>query len=219
MKIFIDSADVTAITVWKDTGLIDGITTNPTNLSKVGGNPVTIIKAICSLLSEGDISVEITEKDPEKVYLQAKKIAAIAPNIVVKIPCHRDYYAIIKKLVAEGVAINITLVFTLIQGILMSKLGVRYISPFIGRWDELDVDGIELLYELRSAIDQYQYATQILAASLRTVRHVHEALCAGVDVITVPISILEKMTTHPLTTNGMAHFDADWQKLNATNFP
>jgi transaldolase len=219
MKLFIDSSDVAVITRWSNSGIIDGITTNPSNLSAVGKNPVETIKKICALLPDGDISVEITEKEPDAVYAQAKKIAALASNVVVKIPCHRDYYEIIKRLVSEGVAINITLVFTVTQGILMSKLGVRYISPFIGRWEDMDVNGIELLSELRCALDQYGYETEILAASLRTLRNVHDAICVGADAITVPADILEKMTMHPLTDAGMARFDADWKKLGITTFP
>lgn len=219
MKIFLDTADSQAIELWIKTGLIDGITTNPTTLSKVEKNPVDTIRHLCTLLPKGDISVEVTEKDPEKVYTQAKKIAALAPNIVVKIPCHRDYYPIINRLVAEGIPINVTLVFTLIQGLLMSKLGVRYISPFIGRWDMLDIDASPLLYELRETVDRYQLPTHILAASMRTVNQVHEALNAGVDVITVSIHILEQMTTHLLTDAGIAQFDADWHNKVTSIFP
>jgi transaldolase len=219
MKLFIDTADVAVIARWKDTGIIDGITTNPSNLSTVGQNPVEVVKKICALLPDGDISVEVTEKEPDAVYAQAKKIVALAPNIVVKIPCHRDYYAHINRLVAEGIAVNITLVFTLTQGILMSKLGVRYISPFVGRWDDIDVDGSELLSDLRNTIDRYGFETQILAASLRNLRHVHAALSAGADALTVPADLLEKMTTHILTESGIARFDTDWKSLKISTFP
>ncbi|HEV2917139.1 MAG TPA: transaldolase family protein [Candidatus Babeliales bacterium] len=218
MKIFLDTADVEAIAQWQPTGLLDGITTNPTTLSAVT-DPIETIVQICKLLPDGDISVEVTEHQPDDIYKQAKKIAAIAPNVIVKIPCYAAYYSVIRQLVLEGIAINITLVFTLMQGICMSKLGVRYISPFIGRWDDLDVDGSELLYQLRDAIDYYGYSTQILAASLRTVRHVHEAIMANVDVITVPVKILEKISTHPLTDAGMKQFNADWQKRAHSRFP
>ena len=109
--------------------------------------------------------------------------------------------------------------FTLIQGLMMSKLGVRYISPFIGRWDDIDVDGIQLLNEMRLMIDQYDYSTQILAASLRNTRHVHDAILAGADVATIPVQVLEKITRHPLTDQGIAKFDADWQKMGIKQFP
>lgn len=219
MKIFLDTADRTVIKHWAETGIIDGVTTNPSHLFKAQDDPKKVVKDICALLPNGDISVEITETAPDAVFKQARAISDLAKNVIVKVPCHRDYYAIIKKLVLEGVHINITLVFTLIQGLCMAKLGVRYISPFVGRWDDIDVDGIALLYELRAMIDQYDYETEILAASLRHVRHVHEAICAGADAITVPAAVLEKATTHPLTDAGMQKFLADWQQLGVTRFP
>ncbi len=219
MKIFLDTASLDGIKKWASTGLIDGVTTNPTHLSKEGKNPRDQVLAICNLLPEGEISVEVTEIDPDAVYRQAKEIASLADNIVIKIPCHRDYYSVIAHLVEEEVPLNITLVFTLIQGLMMCKLGVLYISPFVGRWDDIDVDGIELLSELREMIDQYGYDTAILAASLRHVRHVHGAIEAGADVITVSVPVFEKMTEHLLTDQGMAIFDADWKKLGIKQFP
>lgn len=219
MKIFLDTADIALIKQWKETGLIDGITTNPTHLSKAGGNPKQQVLAICKLLPKGEISVEITEKEPQAVYKQAKAIAALAKNVIVKIPCHRDYYPVIATLVEEKVKLNITLVFTLIQGLLMCKLGVHYISPFIGRWDDIDQDGATLLYQLRQMIDEYGYDTGLLAASLRHVRHMHEAIMAGSDVITVPPDVLEKGSDNLLTNKGIAVFDADWKKLGIQSFP
>lgn len=219
MKIFLDTGDIKAIKAWKETGLIDGVTTNPTHLSKAAGSPKKVVVEISSLLPKGEISVEITEKKPDAVYKQAKAIAKLAKNVIVKIPCHRDYYPIIAKLVKEGVALNITLVFTLIQGLMMCKLGVRYISPFVGRWDDIDRDGSALLYELRQMIDWYDYETGLLAASLRHVRHIHEAIMAGADVITAPPEILKKATEHLLTEKGIEKFDSDWKKLGVRKFP
>ncbi len=219
MKIFLDTADLKVIKAWKETGLIDGVTTNPTHLSKAGGNPTKQVQAIAKLLPKGAISVEVTEKKPDAVYKQAKAIAKLARNIVVKIPCHSDYYEVIAKLVKENIKLNITLVFTLVQGLLMSKLGVQYISPFVGRLDDIDVDGVELLYNLRYMLDEYDYKTQLLAASIRGVRHLHEAIIAGADVATIPINVLEKSTHHLLTDQGMAKFDTDWKKLRIRKFP
>jgi len=219
MKLFLDTANIDAIQKWATTGIIDGVTTNPSHLSKEDVDPKKRILEICSLLPAGEISVEVTEKEPKAVYTQAKKIAQLADNILVKIPCHRDYYAIIKQLVNEGVKINITLVFSLIQGAMMSKLGVFYISPFIGRWDDIDVNGMQLLQEMRQVIFQYGLKTRILAASLRHVRHLHDAMLIGADAVTIPISVLEKALDHPLTDQGIAKFDADWQKLNIKQFP
>jgi len=219
MKIFLDTANIEAIKKWSITGIIDGVTTNPSHLSKEDVDPKKRVLEICSLLPEGEISVEVTEKDPQAVYEQAKKIAQLADNVLVKIPCHKDYYEIIKQLVDEGVRINITLVFSLIQGVMMSKLGVFYISPFVGRWDDIDVDGIGLLHEMRQVMFQYGFETGILAASLRHVRHLHDAIMAGADAVTVPIGVLEKALDHPLTERGIAKFDADWQKLGIKKFP
>lgn len=219
MKIFLDTAHLEDIKKWASTGLIDGVTTNPTHLSNEGNNPKKHILAISTFLSEGEISVEVTEQDPDAVYKQAKDIAALAPNIVVKIPCHKNYYAVIKRLVQEGVPLNITLVFTLVQGLMMCKLGVRYISPFVGRLDDVGDDGIQLLRDLRAMINEYGYDTAILAASLRNVGHVQGAILAGADVATVSLALFEKMIEHPLTDQGMKIFDADWKKLGIKQFP
>jgi transaldolase len=219
MKLFLDTADITAIKKWADTGLIDGVTTNPSHLAKEGKNPKKRVLEICDLLPDGEISVEVTEQDPKKVYKQAKAIASLADNILVKIPCHREYYSIIAQLVDEGVKLNITLVFSLVQSLFMCKLGVTYISPFIGRWDDIDVEGKDLLIELRDVIDDYAYETQILAASVRGVRHLHEAIMAGADAATVPLDVMEKSTKHVLTDQGIDKFNADWAKLGVKTFP
>jgi len=219
MDIFLDTAHIPSIKKQIATGLINGVTTNPSLLSKEGPDPKAIIKEICSLLPHGDISVEVTETQPDNAFKQALQLAKIADNVVVKVPCHSQYYPIIHKLVHEGIKINVTLVFTLMQGLMMSKLGVKYISPFVGRWDDIDVDGIVLLDELRRMIDEYGYNTKILAASIRNVRHFHQAIVAGSDVITLPIEVFEKSMDHMLTDQGIAKFNADWQKLGIKIFP
>ena len=142
-----------------------------------------------------DVSIEITEKEPFAVYKQAQEIAKLASNVVVKIPCAMIYAPIIKKLVEEGIAINVTLLFSVNQGLLMSKLGVKYISPFIGRLDDIDTEGINLIYDLRRILDQYQFTTKLLAASLRSTLHFHEAALAGADIATVPVPILKNYLT------------------------
>lgn len=218
MKVFLDTADIKMIKKYVQLGIIDGITTNPTHLSKEKEKPEKIIKELVKIVP-GDISVEITEKSPEKVYLQAQKISKIAKNIVVKIPCHADYYEVIKKLVKEKVQINITLVFSLTQALFMCKLGVKYISPFIGRLDDIDADGIKLLHEIREMIDNYGYKTEIIAASIRTVNAFHEAIMAITDVTTLPIDVFEKSLQHPLTDIGMEIFLSDWKKTDVKQFP
>src|SRR3990170_3312817 len=176
MKIFLDTANLNEIKKWHDVGILDGVTTNPSLLAKEGKNPHALIKEICALV-QGDVSVEVTESSPKKVYEQAKAISALAENIVVKIPCHIDYYPVIKQLVSEGVKLNITLVFTVLQSLCMAKLGVTYISPFIGRWVDIDVDGIGILADIKTMLDQYNFVnTKLLAASVRSISDFHQAV-------------------------------------------
>lgn len=219
MKIFLDTAHIPSIKKWLATGLIDGVTTNPSHLSKEGGDPKKQVLEICSLLPEGQISIEVTESDPEALYKQAKAISKLAPNVVVKVPCHANFYPVIKRLIDEDVQLNITLVFSLVQGLMMCKMGVTMISPFVGRLDDIDVDGIDLLCEMRDMVERYDYETEILAASLRGVRHFHQAITAGADIVTLPVDVFEKSIEHILTNQGIAKFDADWKKLGITQFP
>jgi transaldolase len=219
MKIFLDTANTELVNQWARTGLIDGVTTNPTSLSKEGKNPVDHILTICELLPSGIISVEVVETEPEAVYLQARQIASLSHNIAVKIPCQPQYYSVIRKLIEENVILNITLVFSLAQGLMMAKLGVDYISPFIGRLDDNNGDGIELIKQLRHMLDWYGFETQLLAASIRNTENFEKAIMAGADIATVPAALFEKLLTHPLTNAGMAQFLADWKKLNVTKFP
>jgi len=220
VKIFLDTANIESIKHWNNTGILDGVTTNPTLLKKEGGDVKNMIQEICKVMSHGDVSVEVTETEKDKVYKQAKEIASIANNVIVKIPCHKDYYAVIKKLVEEGIQLNITLVFTLLQSLFMCKLGVKYISPFIGRLDDIDSPGTELIDKLRIMVDEYNFTkTHILAASIRHVKHFHEVLMAGADVATVPVAVLEKSVQHPLTDIGIEKFMEDWKKLGVKQFP
>lgn len=219
MKIFLDTANIDAIKHWAVKGILDGITTNPTLLSKEGNDPVEQIQQICAIMMDGEVSVEVTEKDPDKVYKQAKEIAKLDKNVVVKVPCHTDYYVTIRKLIADGIPLNITLVFSLVQSLMMCKLGVRYISPFVGRLNDIGEDGAGLLYDIRRMIDGYGYETQMLAASIRGVHDLHDAIMAGADVATVPVNVLQKATQHVLTDKGMVLFDEDWQKLGIKQFP
>jgi transaldolase len=219
MKIFLDTANISLIEQLLPTGLVDGVTTNPTLLSKKGGDPTQQVRAISALLPQGAISVEVTETDAHAMYEQAKKIKALADNIVVKIPCHYDYYWVIKKLVQEGVALNITLVFSVAQGVMMSQLGVEYISPFIGRLDDEGGDGLQLVEQLRYVIDRNALSTKILAASVRNKDHFEGALLAGADCITLAPALLHDLCTHSLTNKGIAQFSQDWGSLTIKNFP
>lgn len=219
MKIFLDTANSTTIKKWIDTGLIDGITTNPSHLSKEGGDPKKNVLEICKLLPNGQISVEVTKSEPNDVYTQAQEISKLANNIWVKIPCHAMYYPVIKKLVNEDMKLNITLVFTVLQSLMMCKLGVDYISPFIGRWDDIDVDGMAFIPQMRDMIDFYDYQTKILVASVRTIQNFHDAITAGADAVTLSADIFEKSLHNPLTDQGMEKFATDWAKLGPNHFP
>jgi len=212
MKIFLDTADRKIIKQWVPSGIIDGVTTNPSLLSKAGKNPKEVLLDICGMVS-GDVSIEVVEKTPAAVYKQAQEIAALAKNVVVKIPFTQDYLPIIKRLVKDGVALNVTLVFSVLQALLVAKLGVKYISPFIGRWDDIDVCGTSILSEVRDMLDNYGFESKIIAASLRSVMHWHDAALIGADVATIPPKLLDPLMDHPLTVRGIEKFDADWKSL------
>lgn len=219
MKIFLDTAHQESIKKWSDSGLIDGITTNPTSLSKEMGLPAEVIKNICTMMKDRPVSVEITEIRPDAVFEQAKKIALLADNVVVKVPCAVEYYSVIEKLIDQNVSVNITLVFTAVQALMMAKLGVDYVSPFIGRLEEIDTDGMQMVVDTREIFDTYGYETEILAASVRSVRHLHQMAVSGVDITTVSPEIFEKALYHPLSEKGIDIFEADWKKLGIKQFP
>lgn len=212
MKIFLDTANRDMIKKWLPTGVVDGVTTNPSLLSKEGSNTKDVILDICKMVS-GDVSIEVVKKTPEDVYRQAKEISEIAGNVVVKIPFAFEYLPVIKKLVQEDVKINVTLIFSVLQSLLVAKLDVKYISPFIGRWDDIDVNGLDLISKLVHMVEEYGFASQILAASIRHVMHWHEVVLAGADVATVPPKLLDQVMSHPLTQKGIEKFDKDWEKL------
>jgi transaldolase len=219
MEIFLDTANLASIEKGKATGLTNGITTNPTHLSKESGDIKGLLLRICQVMAPYDVSIEVTEQEPQKVYEQAKRIAALASNVVVKVPCHNQYVPIVKRLVDEGVAINITLLFSAVQGLMMAKLGVKYISPFIGRLDDIDTNGMQVIADLRRILDNYQFKTQILAASIRHPLHVHQVALLGANVATIPVKLFESLLDYPLTDKGMAQFDQDWRKLGLSTFP
>ena len=219
MKIFLDSSDYEKIKYWKELGVLDGVTTNPTTLARAGGNPTENVRNICELMDDCDVSVEVTETDPHKIYEQAHELADLADNVVVKIPCYRDYYPVIGQLSAEGIGINVTLVFSIPQALFVCKLGAKYISPFIGRLEDVQQDGVGLIYDLRDMVDEYDFTTEVLAASIRNVEHFVASIKAGAHVATMPNEVLEKATEHPLTDKGMKQFIDDWNKLGIKKFP
>lgn len=219
MKIFLDTANISQIAPYAHSRIIDGVTTNPTHLAREGGEPTEQIKKILTLMPDKAISVEVTEELPEKVYTQAKQIAQLGKNVLVKIPCLAEYYPIIEHLVDENVPLNITLVFTTAQVACMAKLGVAYISLLVGRWDDVGVDGLQLLYQARTIIDNYGFSSQLLAASVRTIGQFNEALLAGFNAVTIAPSLFEKAQHSLLSDAGQLQFQADWQKLGEVSFP
>lgn len=220
MKLYLDTADYASIAEISKTGLVDGVTTNPTNLAKQGGSPFENIEKIFSVLPHGTISLEVTESDPEKVYAQAHALAKLRDNLLIKIPCHLIFYPIINHLVNDGIKLNVTLVFSLAQALWMNKLGVHTISPFVGRLDEIGQDGLAFLADVCALRNQYGFKTEVLAASLRTVAQVEQAIRLGVDAITIAPNLFNELAQHTLTDKGMAQFSADWKSLgNDVKFP
>lgn len=217
MKIFLDSADPLIIKRLLPTGLIDGITTNPTLMSKQGGNIQAVALEICSMI-QGPVSIEVTEKDPARVYEQAVRMAKSAPNIVIKIPCVQDYFSVIKALVDQDIKVNVTLVFSPLQALMVAKLRATFISPFVGRLDDSGVDGIAVLANIVALKKMYGFSSQILAASIRSVEHWEKAALVGADVVTLPPSVLDQASKHPLTERGVALFEQDWSGLGIVDF-
>lgn len=219
MKIFLDTAHIESIEKANASGLIDGITTNPSSLSKEGGDIVAQLRTICKIMAPKDVSIEVTELEPQALYQQAKTIAALASNVVVKIPCHPQFVSVIKKLAEEKVKLNITLVFSLTQAVCMAKLGVKYVSPFVGRLEDHGQNGIQLIEEIVQVFAMQGYQTQVLAASIRDIKQVEGVMLAGADIITLPVKVFDQLLEHELTKQGIELFESDWKKLGIKQFP
>ncbi len=216
MKFFLDSASLKDISWATQAGLIDGITTNPSLLAKQAGDldPRDVLKEICSLV-EGPVSAEVVALDTDTMVREGKELAKIADNIVVKIPMVEAGMAAVRRLAAEGIKTNVTLCFSSVQCLIAAKAGATYVSPFIGRLDDVGEEGMVVIREARVIFDNYQFATEILAASIRHPRHVVEAALIGADVATLPAEVLKKLLLHPLTDRGLEQFLADWNKRAA----
>jgi len=216
MKFFLDTADLGDIRWAAQAGLIDGVTTNPTLLAKHAGDvdPRDVLKEICSLV-DGPISAEVVAVDAEGMYEEGRDLARLAENIVVKIPMIEDGLMATRRLSAEGIKINVTLAFSSVQCLLAAKAGATYVSPFLGRLDDVGHDAMDIVREARVIFDNYGLETQILAASIRHPRHVAEAAMVGADVATMPTAVLKKLLLHPLTDRGLDQFLNDWSKLIA----
>mgnify|MGYP003659779782 CR=1 FL=1 len=211
MKFFVDTADTAEIRELAETGLIDGVTTNPSLIAKSGRKFTEVIAEICDL-TPGHVSAEVVATDYEPMLVEGRKLQAIAENVAVKLPLTMDGLRACRKLTDEGTAVNVTLCFSANQALLAAKAGATYVSPFIGRLDDINIDGMELIHEMRVIYDNYAFDTQILAASIRTANHVKLSALAGADVATVPANVLRGLINHPLTDKGLAAFLADAEK-------
>lgn len=211
MKFFLDTANVDEIREWNATGLLDGVTTNPSLILKPGREIKEVLAEICEIV-KGDVSGEVTATDYDTMLTEGRSLASIADNICIKLPITLDGVRACKTLVDEGHKTNMTLCFSANQALLVAKAGATYVSPFIGRLDDMAIDGMELIGEIRTIFDNYDFDTKILAASIRTVNHVKDCAIAGADIGTLPPSTIEKLVKHPLTDKGLAGFLADWEK-------
>lgn len=217
MKFFLDSADLAEIRRAVDAGLIDGITTNPSLLSKAAGdsgNPRDILAQICRTVP-GPISAEVVATDADGIVEQGRELAKIADNIVVKAPLTEDGLLACRRLRGEGIRVNVTLCFSPAQALLAAKAGASYISPFIGRLDDVASDGMALIEQIVRIYANYDFGTEVLVASVRHPQHVVQAALMGADIATVPAKVLHQLIRHPLTDTGLASFLADWKKLPA----
>ena len=216
MKIFLDTANVDSIKMYNDMGLLDGITTNPSLLSKEGGDPQKTMEEIVSTV-KGDISLEVVSTDYEGMMEEGRRLKKYGENVIVKCPMTADGLKACKALTAEGIPVNITLIFSPNQAVLAAKAGAKYVSPFIGRLDDIGQDGMNLIKEIKQIFSNYNFSTEILVASVRHPMHVVDAAKLGADVVTLPPAVLGKMLKHPLTDIGLKNFLADWEKLKAEN--
>ncbi|WP_349359036.1 fructose-6-phosphate aldolase [Stappia sp.] len=211
MKFFVDTADTSEIKDLAATGLLDGVTTNPSLILKSGRPMREVIEEICALV-EGPVSAEVTATEADAMIAEGRKLAGIADNIAIKLPLTLDGLKACRALTDDGHMVNVTLCFSANQALLAAKAGASFISPFIGRLDDVHVDGMELIREIRVIYDNYAFDTEVLAASIRSANHVKDCALAGADVATVPPAVLKGLVKHPLTDKGLEQFLADWAK-------
>jgi len=211
MKFFVDTADVDDIRELNALGLVDGVTTNPSLILKSGRDIIEVTKEICSIV-DGPVSAEVAATDYEQMMKEATVLGEIADNICIKLPLTIDGLRACKSLTDVGHKTNVTLCFSANQALLAAKAGATYISPFVGRVDDIGTDGMDLIQEIRTIYDNYDFKTEILVASIRSVTHVKDAALIGADVSTIPPSTLRALVKHPLTDKGLAAFLADWEK-------
>lgn len=212
MKFFIDTADVSEIRKARELGILDGVTTNPTLVAKTGRPFYDVIAEICDIVP-GPVSAEAVADTAEGFVDQGRKLAKIAQNVVVKVPCSREGLKACKALADDGIGVNVTLIFQPVQALMAAKAGARFVSPFIGRLDDVSTDGMELLRQCVTIFDTYAFETEVLAASIRHPLHVVQAALAGAHVSTIPYRVIDQLLAHPLTDLGIEKFNADYEKI------
>jgi len=211
MKFFVDTADVEAIAALNDLGFVDGVTTNPSLIMKSGRDILEVTKEICDMI-EGPVSAEVVAIEYDEMIKEGRKLAEIAGNIAVKVPLTWDGLKTCKTLSSEGTMVNVTLCFSANQALLAAKAGATFISPFIGRLDDINIDGLELIEDIRTIYDNFNFETEILAASIRNANHISDCAKIGADVVTAPPNVLQNLAKHPLTDKGLDAFMKDWAK-------
>jgi len=217
MKVFIDTANLDEIKEASELGLLDGVTTNPTLLSReverTGMKPEKILKKICSIV-DGPISAEVVSLEANGIAKEGKQLSKIAKNICIKVPITREGIKATRKLTNQGIMVNMTLIFSVNQALLAAKAGASFVSPFIGRLDDIGHTGMELVKNMMIVFDNYDFSTQVIVASIRHPLHVTEAALAGADIATIPFKVIDKMFKHPLTDIGIERFLADWKRIS-----
>ncbi len=211
MKFFVDTADTAEIRDLAETGLLDGVTTNPSLVHKAGRDFLEVVREICGIVP-GPVSAEVVATDHDEMMREAEILRRIADNIAVKVPLTVDGLKTCRKLTGDGTMVNVTLCFSANQALLAAKAGASFISPFVGRHDDVGYPGMELIADIRLIYDNYDFPTEILVASIRNPIHVHDSAKIGADVITAPPSVIRHLFRHPLTDSGLAAFLADWEK-------
>jgi len=210
MKFFVDTAEIDAIAELNELGMVDGVTTNPSLIMKSGRDILEVTKEICDLV-DGPVSAEVVATEADAMIAEGRKLAGIAENIAVKVPLTWDGLKACKVLSGEGNMVNVTLCFSANQALIAAKAGASFISPFIGRLDDIALDGTELIEDIRTIYDNYGFETEILAASIRSVNHVLDCARIGADVMTAPPGVIKSLASHPLTDKGLAAFISDWE--------
>jgi transaldolase len=216
MKIFLDTAGIDEIRTAARWGVLDGVTTNPSLFAKVGGSYDDVLKEICAV-TPGPVSAEVVADDIDGMLREGRHFAKLAPNIFVKVPMSEVGLEAITRLAGEGIKTNCTLIFSANQGLLAAKAGASLLSPFVGRLDDINEDGMEVVRELVAIVDAYHLDTEVLAASIRSPRHMTEAALAGAHIATVPLKVLGQMIHHPLTDKGVLQFRKDWEAAQASH--